>query len=323
MLTVGHKIRIGSEVYSSKDHTRLIELRSSASLDVPVNDCHLVLAPLDGLNISPEDRVSVELGYEGDLALVFTGTVNSADWEIGRVILHAVGSFQLLVNARFNRFYERSNATAIVLDVIESFDLSRGRIEFGLMLPSYALGEGESAYDHLKDLAGKCGFDLYADAEDRVVFGSYTPFSMHRFQYGVNILSFALEEGNVPVTGVEVYGESPASRGQGPLAYSWLTKKEVKGKAGDDLGVVKRFSDPTAKTLSATDQIAEAALSAQSAKRRGVMKVLGAPEVKLGDAVLISGMPQRSLNGVYKITGVKHILRKATGYTTTIHWTEA
>jgi hypothetical protein len=322
MLTVSHKITIGTAGYTSSDHSRLLDLQMKASLDVPVNVCGIVLGLPAGLNIAPEDPVKVELGYEDNLVLVLTGTVGSVDWGIDTVSIQAAGSFQWLLAARFNLFYEKPKAGDIVADVVGRLGLSAGKVENGLEFPAYALGENQTAYDHLRRLAWQCGFDLYADPADKVVFARYSPADTHEFQYGLNILSLTLDEQTTPLTGVEVYGASPTSHGQGPEAYAWLTKKEVKGTAGSASGLVRRLFDPTARTLETAAQIAEATLAVASRGRPGRLEVLGAPKIKLGDAVKVSGMPVETQNGTFKVMGIAHALNARKGFFTVVEGEE-
>ena len=300
----------------------LLELKVQASLDIPVNICRLVLSSPEGLAIAPEDPVSVELGYEDDLMLVFTGSVSSVDWGIDRVSIQAAGSFQHLLTAHLNLLYEKSKAGEIVTDVIDRLGLSSAKVESGIEFPVYALGDNQAAYDQLYILAQQCGFDFYANLEDAVIFAQYQPLTTHEFQYGVNILALTLEEPTVSVTGVDVYGESPTSYGQGPDAYTWLTKQNVQGSAGNPTGVVKQVVDPTARTLETATQIAEALLSDHVQRRQGTMRVLGAPTVKLGDAVQVSDMPLARQNDTFKVRHVKHFLSVQQGFFTEIDWEE-
>jgi phage protein D len=318
MLSVSHKITIGANVYTPADQVRLVELQANASLYVPVNICRVVLAPVEGLQLATDDPVSVELGYDDERTLVFTGAVSTVDWGIERLVVHAAGSFQHLLTARFNLFFEKPKAGDIVSSISSQLGLSSGNVEDGLEFSAYAVGENHTTYDHLRNLARQCGFDFYADAEDKLIFAEYSPAFTHEFQYGANILSFALDEPTASLTGVEVYGESPASHGQGADGYSWLTKKEVKGSAGDTGGVVERVFDPTVRTQENAGQIAEAILADKTQKKRGVLKVIGAPAVKLGDAAKVSGMPAGLQNGAFKVIGIKHIIHARKGFLTAI-----
>ncbi len=330
MLQVNHKISIGSASFQSgaprsgsrKDRTRLVDLRTSASLNIPTNTCRLVLSPPDALNLAPEDPVTVELGYEDKLSKIFTGTVDTVEWNLDRVTIHATSSFQKLLAASFNLLYEKSKAGDIVSDVVGRLGLSSGKVESGIEFPVYVLGDSCSVYEHLRTLGRQCGFDLYADPEDRVVFATYSPAQTHQFEYGANILALAAEAPTAPITGVEIYGESPTSFGQGADAYAWLTKQEVQGKAGDASGVVKRVADPTARTLEAASQIATVVLAAEVPKRRGSLKALGTPEVKLGDAIEIAKMPIASQNGSFKVIEIRQSLNRQQGFCSLIQWEE-
>jgi hypothetical protein len=129
-------------------------------------------------------------------------------------------------------------------------------------------------------------------------------------------------EENPLQSGVEVYGESPASQGQGEKAVSWLTKKEVKGTDGKKSPETLQIGDSTARTQDIANKIAKAYLKKYQKKQKGVIKVVGEPEAKLGDGVEIAKMPISSLNGTFKITGVEHYLSRKKGFYTTIHWEE-
>jgi phage protein D len=318
MLSVKHTITVGSGTYTLGNETRLLDLRVQAALAVPVNAARIVLGPPAGLTIAAEDKVSVELGYDDKLEKVFSGTVGATDWQIDRVTVYATGAFQTLAAARLNLVYQKPKGGDIVSDVVSKLKLTKDKVEPGLKFEAYALGENQTAYEHLHALARQCGFDLYANTEDKLVFAKYKAAATHEFKYGLDILALTLDERIAPVSGVEIYGESPASLGQGADAASWLTKKDVKGSAGGKAGLVVRLADPTARTQETAGKIAEAALAAGKPKLSGVLKTLGAPGVKLGDAVKISEMPLKTQNGTFKVTGVTHTLNAKKGFVTTI-----
>jgi phage protein D len=319
MLTVQHRITIGSAAYES---SRLVSLRTSAALAVPVNTASVVLAPPDGISAAPGDEIEIELGYGDDLQTVFTGLVESVDWSIEGVAIRAASAFRGLVSERFNRFFEKPKAGDIVSDVAGLVDVRTGDVEPGLEFPTYALSDGVTAYDALRTLAERCGFDLYADTDDKLVFAPYTPSQTHPFQFGVNILSLNVKTVRAPIGGVEIYGESPASLGQGQDAASWLTKKDVKGTAGGGDGLTVRRFEPAARTQEDAAKIAQAILDAFSATRACTLTVLGAPAVHLGHAVDISDMPHDDQNGTFKVVGVSHRLDTKKGFYTIINGLE-
>jgi len=319
MLKVNYRLTLGSAVFTLSDHSRLLDLQTDAALATPVNVCRLTLAAPQGLSLAPDDPVAVELGYGDELTLVFTGLLERVDWAIDRVMVSAASAFQTLIAARLYRTYEKTKAGDIISDIASSLGLSPGQIEAGLEFPAYALGTNQTVYDYMLRLARQCGFELYADTEDKLVFTPHRPATTHALQYGVNILSLDLADAAGPLTGVEIYGESPASHGQGPEAYSWLTKQEVKGTAGTTSGLVMRHFDPTVRSQEAAAQVAEATLAALGQKQHLRAKVLGAPEIKLGEAVRVSDMPVSAQNGTFKITGVRHTLNKKEGFVTAIN----
>ncbi len=318
MLIVKHKITIGGAVAELKDKTRLIDLKTWADLDAPVNACRITLGPVEGLSFKVEDDVKVELGYGDELALVFTGKADSIDWGVDRVTVHGRGSLKTAVTARMNLVYKDKQAGDIVSDIVSKLSLTKDKVDNGVKFAAYALGEIETAYDHMRTLAAQCGFDLWANTEDKLVFAEYKAAETHEFEYGVNILSFGLDNLTTPITGVEVYGESPASLGEGDQASTWLTKKDVKGEAGGKKGIVVRMADPTARKKDTAKAIADAALAAASRKQNGELKVIGRAGVKLGDAVKVSKMPVESENGAYKVTGTAHTINPKRGFVTRI-----
>lgn len=320
MLLVNHQITIGSTTYTAKDRSHLVELQAIATLAVPINRCRIGLGQPQALNVAPNDPVAVKLGYGNDAVLVFTGTVESVEWGIDRVTVYAAGGFQSLTSARFNLLYEQSTAGDIVKDIAHSrLKLAVAKIENGLKFPVYALGNQTSAYDHLNALSYQCGFDFYANPQDKMVFAKYKAANTHRLTYGSHILSAVSDHPSSGITGVEVYGESPCSQGQGEQAYAWLTKKEVKGSAGSS-GSLLQLNASTARTQAIADDIAQAMLVRRQQKQRGQIRILGGPNIQLGDAITVTKMPLSQQNGSFKIVGVTHRLNRQQGFYTLINW---
>jgi hypothetical protein len=50
------------------------------------------------------------------------------------------------------------------------------------------------------------------------------------------------------------------------------------------------------------------------------LRVLGHPEVKLGDAIRLREVPEESFNDTFQVRSVTHRLNKQTGFTTTIEF---
>lgn len=324
MLLVNYQIALGSTTYTAKEYPHLVSLQISSALTVPSHRCRLVLGQPQALKIAPQDGITVKLGYGSSLKLVFTGLVETAEWGMDRVTVQAISSFRSLISTRFNLLYEKPSAGDIVKDIAQSrLKLKVNKIESGLKFPVYALGDHISTYDHLSTLARQCGFDFYANTEDKVVFAKYKATNTHRLTYGSSVLNVVSDNPAPGISGVEVYGESPSSQGQGEQAYSWLTKKEVKGTAGSSTGVLLRLEDATARTEAIASTVAQSTLARRQQKQRGQVTLLGDANLELGDAITITKMPLEQQNGTFKIVGVNHRLNRQQGFYTLIDWEEA
>ena len=188
--------------------------------------------------------------------------------------------------------------------------------------PYYAVGAERHLLAHVQALAVRNGFDLYADSDDAVNFSPYGPSGTYTARYGAELLALQQEEVVAGIDGVEVYGESPASLGEGDKAYSWLTKSEVKGNAGQSSGNVLRVQDPSIRNQDAAGTAAEKLLALRQTKKQGWVSVLGKPDPVLGGAIELKDLPDSALNGSFKITAIRHQLDKVQGYITTVWWRE-
>lgn len=298
----------------------LVSLSTDAELAVPVNACRLVVANPPALAVG--DAVEVKLGYDRALQSVFKGEIAHLSWAFDGLEVEAVSHLGRLTTTHLNLIFEKSTAKAIATDVAKRCQVSVGKAEDGIQFPVYALGDQTSAYGHLRHLAHQCGFDLYGDRADKLVFAPYNPSQTHELTYGVDILAYHWSQRPSSLSGVEIYGESPASQGQGDKAYSWLTKKEVKGSSGNRSGTVLCRADPTARTQAIAGTIATALLKSQQVQRQGWVKILGNPAAGLGDRLSLAKLPTAAHNGRYKITGVRHRLSQRQGFCTTLDWQE-
>lgn len=316
MLAIDYNIEIGSLQFKPGNNSRLIELYSHASMQAPVNYCRMAFTVPADLSMAVGDAVKVELGYKDDTSLVFTGVAIGLDWQLDRVVVEAESLTRQLKSLRINAYHENVTAGEIVNSLAGETDLATGRVEPGLQFAFYAVGSNRPAWDHIVELSGHCGFDLYADENDELVFGSALPGVPELFQFGINILKFQLEQMQEAVSGVEVFGESPASFGAGADASAWFTKKEVKGASGGDPKL--RVYAPAARTQEAAGQMANNLWAKLSPKKTGRLSTLGKAGLYLGATVLVSSMPTDSQNGTYKITGFTHRLHPVKGFLTEI-----
>ena len=320
MPAIAYTLTLGNTDITPQSDAALVALETQATLSIPVNVCRVTLA--NPPQIKAGEVLKLSLGEGDSTHPVFTGKIEHVSWSFAGAQVEAASALRQLTIARFNLLFEKSTAGAIAKDLAQRSQVNVSKAEDGLKFPVYALGDQHTAYDHLQRLATQCGFDLFANRADQLVFQTYAPQTTHTFTYGVEVLAYDWAERPSPITGVEIYGESPASQGQGDKAYHWLTKKEIKGTSGGKAGTVLRLADPTARTEAIAGQIAANTLTAHQTKVQGWVQVLGAPPVTLGDRLSLKALPIAAHNGQYKITGVSHRLSQPHGLTTTLHWKE-
>lgn len=267
------------------------------------------------------DAVQVELG-DRTAQGVFTGVVTAVAQNFQGGTLYCESSLAAFTNKRLNKLYEKQAAGAIISDLAQVCGVPTGQVDNGATYPVYVLGDGCSVWEHIKDLADREGFDAYAGPDDKLMVTAYTGATVHAFQYAMNILDLGIEQAPDALDGVEVYGESPSSHGQGAAAYAWLTKKEVKGSAGAAQGKVLRVADPALKDLNAAAAAAQNLYNRKRKALAGWMLTPGSAAVCLGDAIQISGTPGGRADGTFKVTRIVHRLDKTKGFTTKIYWQE-
>ncbi len=320
MFDVSYKIDIGGNSFQSGSARRLLDMATHASLGLSVNACRLVLEAQDAPAVQSGDDVKVELGYADSLTPVFTGKVSSVAYSVTELRVEALSAFAALTAARFNLVYEKQTAGDIVSDVLGRLAVGKNTVNPGVTFPTYVLHDGRTVWDQLHNLACGCDFLFYADGKDQAVFKAYAPQQTHEFQYGVHILDYDSDNLASTIEGVEVYGESPAGQGQSDDASSWLTKKEVKGSAGASSGKVLRLADATARNQNLARSLATNLMNGYKVQARGRVRVLGTPEVQLGDAVKLAKLPVASQNGTFRITAVRQRLSVRRGFTTEVAW---
>jgi hypothetical protein len=285
MFNVAYKITIGSTTLQSGKTSRLLELESSAALAVPVNRCRIVLDGQTRLSAAANDPVKVELGYNNNLPTIFTGKLDTINSRFAQICLEARGAFAELVAAHQNGVHEQQNAGAIVGDLLGARQIAQGTLAAGETFARFTFSDCQTVWAVIHDLGRRCGYDFYADCEDKAVFKHYAPKKTYLFTYRGDILDYRQIGQGPTLDEVEVYAESPATR-----------------------------------TQSLVQNIAKNIVKADQAQTCGWLRALGAPMVQLGDAVQIAQMPDSAQNGTFKVTGVRHQLSREVGFITDIFW---
>lgn len=319
-LKINYKLTLGSQTYGADERSQLLSLQTSAALAIPINQCTITLTNPAGVKVELGDSVTVALGYGNDLTPVFKGQVSHLERGLTRLTLEASSALSVLTRTYLNRLYEKPKSGDIVKDVLTQTDLKSAQIDNGLNFSIYTLGDTQSAYGQLQHLAQQCGVDFYADVDDQIVFATHKATKTHGAEYGKTILKYDCFSYQSEIDRLEVYGESPASKGQGDKATTWFTQKEIKGSSGKSSGTTLRIADPTARTEALAQKIATSLLAVHQTKAQGRLMLLGNPEIQLGHAIKLSNLPQSQQNGTFKVVGVTQRLSDQLGFVTTVDW---
>jgi hypothetical protein len=266
--------------------------------------------------IKKEDPVKVSLGYEDEKSDVYQGKVGNIVLNTFDLIVTAYSSIFALCNLRKDKFYEQRTAGQIVKDLVGIAQVQIQDVEDGVRFPYYAIDSNRNAYEHLKVLAKICGFDIYCNDKDKLVFKKYKPITKHKADYGKNIIRVSRADILNIYEGVTVLGESPASV-SGPETSHWIKKESMRSFAGNQdksMYIVNRAvrDEQTAK------KVAESNLDALKFQMSILLEIVGDPKIKLGDAIVVGGLPNKELNGEYQIRSVEHHLNKKDGFVTIV-----
>ncbi len=325
MLRPTYELIVGATTIDSANDIAapVISIRAELAIDVPTSKLLITLASVDGLTVAEGDPISAALGYAANGPHpVLEGTVDLVGLGITTHRVTGLSPMTALLDLRLHQTYEKQTAADIVSDLAGQAGLTVGQAEDGINFPAYVVDDSKNGYEHARILAEKCGFDLYLDVDNQLTFKSFEKTSAdHVFEYGVDVLALEVKRQEQAYGRVEVWGESPSSS-QGEDAASWLTKtpRDFMGQAGsgDPLLLIK---DRSIRTKAAAETYAQARLRRIERQAvTGTVTVVGAPQVKLGDAIEIRSMPEADANGTYQVRRVHHHLSKTAGFITEIGW---
>ena len=276
-----------------------------------------------GNNIKPDDPITIELTSGNKSGKIMTAEVNSICSTLGQTTISGTTGMQKLVSNRLNQIYENQSLKQIISDLASQVGVSTGEIEEGSTYPYFVVNETKNVFAHIKELAMRDGMDFYFNTDNKLTLQKFTKSSAdHTFYYGIDVLDLQLKQHKPNNNLVRVYGESPASN-QGTDTAHWLVKdiSPFKSEVGDGSSVLA-LQDGAVRTKDAADQLAIAKLGAiKDQSSYGQLKLIGNSTVKLADAIEIKNVPKPELNGLFKVTSLRHELSKQTGYVTYVGFT--
>lgn len=326
MFKPAYKLTIGSKVIDTTDEPKastVTDLTVRLDLDTPADSLTLIMGQVGSFQPAPGDEVTVELGYADgdDLVQVMTGKIVTLEPGLTTKRVIGYSAVNTLLRTSGGQTYESKTAGDIVRDLADQASVEVADVEDGITFPAYVVNRQRSAYDHMQDLAELCGFDLYINAEGKLVFKKFAGGNtVHVFEYAKHILELEVLQSPILASQVEAWGESTGGQG-GAESWAWLTKdfSSLRGTAGS--GSSKLLEKSALRTANAAQLAAEAALAMiQRRTLRGRLLILGLPQVKLGDAIRLSGVPDDAMNQRFQVRSVTHRITKQNGFVTSIEF---
>jgi hypothetical protein len=318
MLAPKYTINIGSVSFDSATSDNVDSIQVNLSLDVPTDTATVILRTDDqGYNFQEGDDLDLSIGYDDDDPVkVFTGVVDSIKSSNSKIKVSALSPMWKLVTFYSNKIYDSQNCGQIVSDLISSANVDFGRISSGIDLTSYVVDNNSSAYDHIRGLADRSGFDVYISPDGKMVFEKFEKGNaVATAEYGINVINVESRLGQSAVQSVTVLGESPSST-KGSNTSHWLTKDKVDGTAGS--GQVLLIADPVVRDKSTASNVANARLGIVQRGPFVTVEIIGEPNAGLASTFSLKSMPDSSLNGDCEIRSVEHLFSKVEGFKTIV-----
>jgi phage protein D len=326
MLTPAYKLTIGKKLVDTTQEPKastITELRVELDMDAPADRVLLVLGQVNGLKPAPDDEAIVELGYADDdsgLQQVLSGSVVTVEPGLttNRVVAHTAA--HALLRSFTDKTFESKSAGEIVKDLCSDANVAVEKVEDGISFPAYVVDGRRNFFQHMRDLADLCGFDLYFNSAGKLVFQKFQKGkNLHTFEFAKHVVELKVVREPAFAGSIRTFGESPTST-QGASSSFWLTKdfSNSKGSAGSGSPELL-IERPVLRTSGAAQTAADAAeTNTQRRTLRGWVLALGQPQVQLGDAIKFQSMPDSSLNATFQVRSVVHSITKYGGFTTKV-----
>jgi hypothetical protein len=357
MQKVNYKLTIANwSVDSSNDpRTEAVEIETRMSVDSPADYCRIsVYAPpakkkslleeaagaamsalglgggakkeegfsvdIRGKKVKPDDQIMVELTAGDVSGTVMTAGVQAITSSLGLTTIVGRTGMQGLANTRVNQVYQNQSLSQIVQDLAKQVGIDTGQIDDGSTYSYFVVHESKNVLRHIRELAMRDGVDVYFDENNKLTVQKFTKSSAdHTFYYGIDILDLQLLNYPPVAEHVFAYGESSSSS-TGSDTWHWIVKdlKSVQGEAGKGAKLLG-LNDGAVRTKDLAASLAASKAGAlKDSATAGRLRLMGNPAVKLGEAIEIKSAPKPELNGLFKVTSVRHIYNKREGYVTLV-----
>lgn len=326
MLTPAYKVTVGKRAFDTTQDAQAstaVDVVVELDMETPIDTAVVTLGRVGSLSPAVDDPMTVALGYADDdtgPANVVTTSVVSVDQ--GSLTTRVTGytAANTLLRTYADQSYESKTAGQIVRDLASRANVGVAVADDGILFPSYVVDRQRGVYAHMRELALLCGFDLYVDASGKVVFEKFFGGkAVHVLENAKHIVAIDVIRSQPIAESVTAWGESPTGS-KGDNAWPWLTKDFSGSKGSAGSGDPALLLERPALRTGAAAQTAATALETEIKRRtlRGSVLTIGRAEVRLGDAIVLRGMDDASLNTTFQVRSVRHRISKADGFTTLI-----
>jgi outer membrane protein OmpA-like peptidoglycan-associated protein len=307
----------------------LTNLNIVSSLYTGANICELELKhePNTAPAIEMDSLVKVYLGYYNEdytqgpeYSLVFTGYLTRQQVHLRQTSLECKSRLNKIITLRKKMTFSRQMT---IDEIIQKLAIDDGGLELASngitssninKLPGFGFSEQQPLLDHVKLLAGYNGFNVYMDINDKFHASGWAPDDLrdgpgtqnvdwlddrgknesensniykHTFTFGSDLMECEFELSAGKCSAVEITGFIAQSD---DLTHTIDPPKvEFTPETGADSNLPKQIFKLPHVTREDAEKIAENLYWRLNRRLTGKIKVLGSPQVRLGDGIKIAG----------------------------------
>lgn len=327
MIKPAYKLTIGNQLVDTTDKPQastVVDLKVQLDMNVATDVFYLKLGNVGHFKPEREDDAVIELGYADDdngLEQVISGQVDIVNQGSLEDLITGNSSAAILLNSFMDQTFENKTAGDIVQALASEAGVDVENADAGINFPAYVIDGQKSFYHHMKDLAGLCGFDLYLNSDNEIVFKKFINGNIiHIFEHAKHILNLKVESTPAVAGKVEAWGESGTKNGA--ESWAWLSKdfEALKGSSGTGSATLLLQQSVLRTGQAASTSAIALDTEIKRDQVRGCLLSMGRPQVKLGDAVRLKDLPETELNQIFQVRAVTHRINKQVGFITEIQF---
>ncbi len=322
VLKPGYKIQMEGTTLDTEKEYPVKSIRVNQDMAIPAHSCEIIFVLSDETaKIKKGKEITVEMGYEDKLVKVFEGPVDKNNPGISEIRVVAMSPAVKLLLSRGNKVFLEMSAGDIASSLAGDSGL-QASTSSGVKLPTYYMDSSKNAYEHIKELAVKSGFNFYMASDNKLFFGKDSKGDSHTLEYGVNIIKAEAHEDFQAASSVRVVGETFEEHFMKKQFSAEDKEKleDVKNNLKVDAEIV--VYDASVKNKETADGMVKGLNENLKKTLSGTFKIIGDAKIKLGDEIKVSGMKHSKMNGDFQVRSVEHYVSKTAGFTTLVGWRE-